>query len=73
MPRAQNSHALVNAGFLFKLDKAGKVLEKPNIIYGGIRPDFVSNRFINRFLVTLHACSTLINFSYTQERLKTFW
>ena len=42
MPRAQNAHAHVNAGFLFKLDGAGKVLEKPNIIIGGINKDFVS-------------------------------
>ena len=41
MPRAQNAHAHVNAGFLFKLDGAGKVLEKPNIIIGGIKDDFV--------------------------------
>lgn len=43
MPRAQNAHALVNVGFLFKLDGGGKVLKKPNIIIGGINPDFVSN------------------------------
>lgn len=42
MPRAQNAHAHVNAGFLFKLDARGIVLEKPNIIFGGIRHDFVS-------------------------------
>lgn len=42
MPRAQNAHAHVNAGFLFKLDGTGKVLEKPNIIFGGINEHFVS-------------------------------
>lgn len=41
MPRAQNAHAHVNAGFLFKLDGGGKVLEKPNIIFGGINPEFL--------------------------------
>ncbi|XP_014217161.1 xanthine dehydrogenase-like [Copidosoma floridanum] len=41
MPRAQNAHAIVNAGFLFKLDKDGKVLERPNVIFGGIDPDFL--------------------------------
>ncbi|KOC64413.1 Aldehyde oxidase 2 [Habropoda laboriosa] len=40
MPRAQNAHAHVNAGFLFKLDGAGKVLERPNIIIGGINKEF---------------------------------
>lgn len=47
MPRAQNSHAAVNAGFLFKLDNDGKVLEKPNIIFGGIRPEFVSDIYFD--------------------------
>ncbi|XP_066582260.1 uncharacterized protein [Prorops nasuta] len=41
MPRAQNAHAHVNAGFLFKLDGASKVLENPNIIFGGIHPNFL--------------------------------
>lgn len=49
MPRAQNAHAYVNAGFLFKVDKKNKfkVLEKPNIVFGGINSTFVS---ITRFL-----------------------
>ncbi|CAG2067529.1 unnamed protein product, partial [Timema podura] len=42
MPRAQNVHAIVNAGFLFSLDGKGTVVNKPNIIYGGINPKFVS-------------------------------
>lgn len=41
MPRAQNAHAHVNAGFLFKLDSGGKLLEKPNIIFGGINEHFL--------------------------------
>lgn len=41
MPRAQNAHAHVNAGFLFKLDGAGNVLTKPNIIIGGINKNFL--------------------------------
>ncbi|XP_077273964.1 aldehyde oxidase 1-like [Temnothorax americanus] len=41
MPTAQNAHAHVNAGFLFKFDAGGMVLEKPNIIYGGINKDFL--------------------------------
>ncbi|XP_054283338.1 xanthine dehydrogenase-like [Macrosteles quadrilineatus] len=41
--RAQNDHAIVNAGFCFSFDKANifKVLTKPRIVYGGIAPDFV--------------------------------
>ncbi|KAJ8891328.1 hypothetical protein PR048_010844 [Dryococelus australis] len=44
MPRAQNVHAVVNAGFMFKLGADGNrhVLEKPNIVYGGITSEFVS-------------------------------
>jgi hypothetical protein len=44
MPRAQNAHAYVNAGFLFKMsmNDNGKVLAKPTIVYGGINPEFVS-------------------------------
>ncbi|XP_067007430.2 uncharacterized protein [Anabrus simplex] len=43
MPRAQNAHAYVNAGFCFKLNKTsnGQVLEKPRIVYGGINPTFM--------------------------------
>ncbi|KAJ8675993.1 hypothetical protein QAD02_011779, partial [Eretmocerus hayati] len=50
MPRAQNAHALVNAGFLFRVDKEGKILEEPNVIFGGIRPDFLHALKTERFL-----------------------
>jgi len=48
MPRAQNAHAYVNAGFLFRMNvhNGGKVLTKPTIVYGGINPQFVSIRVI---------------------------
>lgn len=55
MPRVQDFNAIVNAGFLFKLDSNEKVLEKPNIIFGGIKPDFVS------------ALTKLINFLYSKN------
>ncbi|XP_018394483.1 PREDICTED: indole-3-acetaldehyde oxidase-like [Cyphomyrmex costatus] len=51
MPRAQNAHAHVNAGFLFKLDGGGKVLEKPNIIFGGINKQFLHAANTEQFLV----------------------
>lgn len=43
MQRAQNTHAYVNAGFLFSVDKNDefRVLHKPRIVYGGIRSDFI--------------------------------
>ncbi|XP_025155411.1 xanthine dehydrogenase/oxidase isoform X3 [Harpegnathos saltator] len=51
MPRAQNAHAHVNAGFLFKLDGGGKVLEKPNIIFGGINEHFLHAKTTEQLLV----------------------
>ncbi|XP_025074447.1 xanthine dehydrogenase-like [Pogonomyrmex barbatus] len=41
MPRAQNARGHVNAGFLFKLDGRGRVLERPNIIFDGINKHFL--------------------------------
>ncbi|XP_014254822.1 xanthine dehydrogenase-like [Cimex lectularius] len=43
MPRAQNAHAFVNAGFLMKVDKANgyTVMETPTILFGGINPHFL--------------------------------
>ncbi|XP_058788820.1 xanthine dehydrogenase/oxidase-like [Phymastichus coffea] len=51
MPRAQNAHAIVNAGFLFKLNSNGDILEKPNLIFGGIRPDFLHATKTEEFFV----------------------
>ncbi|XP_012221434.1 xanthine dehydrogenase/oxidase isoform X2 [Linepithema humile] len=51
MPRAQNAHAHINAGFLFKLDGGGKVLEKPNIIFGGINEHFLHAKKTEELLV----------------------
>lgn len=39
MPRAQNAHAMVNAGFLLKLDK-NQAVQSARIVYGGINPSF---------------------------------
>ncbi|XP_011334533.1 indole-3-acetaldehyde oxidase isoform X2 [Ooceraea biroi] len=51
MPRAQNAHAHINAGFLFKLSGDGKVLEKPNIIFGGINEHFLHAKNTEEMLV----------------------
>lgn len=50
MPRAQNAHALVNAGFLFKLDPTNKV-ESARIIYGSINPTFIHATNAEKYLV----------------------
>ncbi|XP_050301532.1 xanthine dehydrogenase/oxidase-like [Anthonomus grandis grandis] len=39
MPRAQNAHAIVNAGFLIKLSKEN-VVKSASIVYGGINAEF---------------------------------
>ncbi|XP_049839222.1 uncharacterized protein LOC126284382 [Schistocerca gregaria] len=52
MPRAQNSHAYVNAGFLFKLDvnDVGKVICKPRIVFGGIHCDLIHATELEQYL-----------------------
>lgn len=41
MPRAQNAHAIVNAGFLFKSYPNSRLLESATIVYGGISHTFI--------------------------------
>lgn len=50
MPRAQNAHAYVNAGFLLELDTESKV-KQARICFGGIRPDFVHAKAIEDLLM----------------------
>ncbi|CAG9765804.1 unnamed protein product [Ceutorhynchus assimilis] len=40
MPRAQNAHAMVNAGFLLNINNLSQV-KSARIVYGGINPTFV--------------------------------
>lgn len=40
MPRAQNAHAIVNAGFLFKFEENSSLISKATIVYGSISPTF---------------------------------
>ncbi|XP_049875013.1 xanthine dehydrogenase-like [Pectinophora gossypiella] len=50
MPRAQNAHAIVNAGFLYKLDSNGRVLES-RIAYGGLSPVVVRAAATETYLI----------------------
>ncbi|KAF2906096.1 hypothetical protein ILUMI_00078 [Ignelater luminosus] len=50
MPRAQNAHALVNAGFLLKLDSNNNV-ESARIVYGSINPSFIHASNAEKYLV----------------------
>ncbi|XP_063385400.1 uncharacterized protein LOC134671467 [Cydia fagiglandana] len=50
MPRAQNAHAMVNAGFLYNLDESSSV-KAARIVYGNINPRFVHAKETEKFLV----------------------
>ncbi|GAB0100744.1 xanthine dehydrogenase [Sergentomyia squamirostris] len=41
MPRAQNAHAIINAGFLFKFNPDRSTVQQVRICYGGVNPRFV--------------------------------
>ena len=41
MPRSQNAHAVVNAGFLFEFRQNSDLLERASIVYGGISETFI--------------------------------
>lgn len=44
MPRAQNAHAYVNAGFLVEVDSKNAVL-KATVVFGGITPEVKSFKY----------------------------
>ena len=50
MPRAQNAHAQVNAGFLLKLDEQNHVMSA-NMIYGCINPSFVHAESTEKYFI----------------------
>ncbi|XP_039757164.1 indole-3-acetaldehyde oxidase-like isoform X3 [Pararge aegeria] len=53
MPRAQNAHAIVNAGFYFTLDADEKVTSS-TIVYGSISPNYTHARTAENFLKGHH-------------------
>ncbi|KOB70290.1 Aldehyde oxidase AOX1 [Operophtera brumata] len=50
MPRSQNAHAIVHAGFLYKLSSENRVLEA-RLAYGGLSPAFIRAEATEKFLV----------------------
>lgn len=52
MPRAQNSHAYVNAGFLLKLENG--IVRSARLYFGGITPEFVHAKRTEKLLVGKH-------------------
>lgn len=51
MPRSQNAHAVVNAGFLFHFKQNSNILEKAFIVYGSISPKFIHAKKTEAMLV----------------------
>lgn len=49
MPRAQNSHAYVNAGFLLKFENG--IVSTASLCFGGISPEFVHAKRTENLLV----------------------
>lgn len=49
MPRAQNAHAYVNAGFLFKIEEG--IVSSARICFGGITPEFVHAKNTEQLLI----------------------
>jgi len=45
MPRAQNAHAYVNAGFLFEMNENRDKINNATAAFGGIRPEVSFQRF----------------------------
>ncbi|XP_073945778.1 xanthine dehydrogenase-like isoform X3 [Choristoneura fumiferana] len=41
MPRSQNAHAVVNAGFMFKFKRDTTIIEKVSMIFGSISASFI--------------------------------
>lgn len=51
MPRAQNAHAFLNAGFLYKFNSSRTNIISATICYGGINPTFVHATATEAYLV----------------------
>lgn len=59
MPRSQNAHAYVNAGFRASIDpESYKVLSQPSIVYGGISGQFNHAQLTEQFLVGKNLSNT---------------
>ncbi|XP_063828755.1 probable aldehyde oxidase gad-3 [Ostrinia nubilalis] len=50
MPRAQNAHAVVNAGFLYKYQASNNKVLESRIVYSGLSPSFTRAKSTELFL-----------------------
>ncbi|XP_075976857.1 uncharacterized protein LOC142977055 [Anticarsia gemmatalis] len=51
MPRAQSAHAIVNCGFLYKLNKTTYVVEEARIVYSALSANFLRATATEAYLV----------------------
>ncbi|CAG5043721.1 unnamed protein product [Parnassius apollo] len=51
MPRSQNAHAIVNAGFMFNFEINSSIIKQVKIVYGGIAANFVHAQKTEEILV----------------------
>ncbi|GAB0100743.1 xanthine dehydrogenase [Sergentomyia squamirostris] len=76
MPRAQNAHAIINAGFLFKFNPDRSTVQQARICYGGVNPRFVHATNTENLLASknLFANETLcLLMASLSEELKFDW
>lgn len=50
MPRSQNAHAVVNAGFLYRLRRSDNTCRQCRIVYSGLTPPSTRASATERFL-----------------------
>lgn len=50
MPRSQSAHAIVNAGFMYKLNR-NSIVNECRIVYGGLSPSFVRASATEAYLI----------------------
>lgn len=67
MPRAQNALAIVNAGFLMKMQSDMVTVSSATIVYGNINKDFVHATNTEQFLVG----KNLFDNSVLQQAIQT--
>lgn len=51
MPRSQSAHAIVNAGFLYKLNPTTNVVETARIVYGALSTKFPRAKATESYLI----------------------
>ncbi|XP_059612739.1 uncharacterized protein LOC132259203 [Phlebotomus argentipes] len=76
MPRAQNAHAMVNAGFLFKFSPGRSVAQSARICFGGINSRFIhasktENLVMSKSLFSNETVALLM--ASLNEELKLDW